>query len=86
MGRSYDYLKIVERWGKPLFRFKPEISETMYSDIENEEIPEEVMVVSIADRKACGVMTFAKFGEKWYVNEGERFTIRHLLQLTGDFK
>ena len=84
---AIEYDEIIKKWGEPLFRFRPEINNG--SDYENqhlEEVPDEIIVVSIKKRKPCGVMTFANYGANWYANEGERFTIRHLLQLTGYFK
>ena len=84
---AVEYSGIIEKWGEPILRFRPEVTNgSDYEQDQLDEIPDEVIVVSIKKRKVCGVMTFAKYGANWYANEGERFTIRHLLQLTGDFK
>jgi len=79
------YEDIVAHYGEPLLRFKPEGDFKGFTEQQKrEDVPEEIMVVSIKGQHISEVMVYARYGWGWAVNAGERYAIRHLLQITKD--
>lgn len=79
------YGGIVATYGEPLLRFIPEGPFEGYSDLQiSEEVPYELAVVSLKGKHISELMVYSRCSETaWIANHGERYVIRHLLQLVS---
>ena len=71
-----------------LIRFEPIKPKNMTLDV-REEFPEEIAIFKIDNRYPAGLIVYSRWNknrDEWSANSGERYAIRHLLQLLGIYQ